>query len=256
MNFQKYILDSERTYHYRLRTVSELGDNEMDRIERVLMKHCPVDISRPRKTMLQKNPLDFTNVDAAEVYIVDFELGIPASPFMLHTEMCRSLGINGDWMIVRGYNDPNEVENEAIVAKEEMDEEAKAAGLEQTSLLLDPNYENAEEPQELAGDGYTKKFLSYLRKVQEEKPTQKKIDAPHPLSVWKDQPAGEPTDEGEYNANIDGAPAIGKAGDVPEFTTSNQGNLTDRRRTYKRQYGKDGTLKMLSRETDTQKDPK
>lgn len=256
MNLQQYINESERTYHYRIKTVSELSDDAMDRLERVLMKHCPVDISRPRKTMLQKHPVDFTTVDAAEVYIVDVELGVPASLYTLTKELCKAMQINGDHLVVRGYNDPHEIENQYQSSKTEMDEEAEGKGLEQTSLLLDPNYENGEDPQELAGDGYTKKFLSYLRKVQEEKPTQKKVDAPHPLSVWKDQPKGEPTDEGEYNANIDGAPTIGKAGDGPEVETSNQGNLTDRKRTYKRQYGKAGTTKMLNRATDTQKDPK
>lgn len=256
MNLQQYIHDSERTYHYRVKTVCELSDDAMDRLERVLMKHCPVDIKRPRKTMLQKNPLDFMTIDAAEVYIVDVELGVPASSMALHHELCRAMGVNGDMIVVRGYNDPQEIESEAINAKKEMDEEASSKGMEQSGLLLDPNYENAEDPQELAGDGYTKKFLSYLRKVQEEKPTQKKIDPPHPLSVWKDQPAGEPTDEGDYNANIKDAPSIGKLGDAPDVETSNQGNLTDHKRTYKRQYGKGGTLKMLQRDVDTLKDPK
>ena len=256
MNLHQYINESERTYHYRIKTVVELSDDAMDRLERVLMKHCPVDIKRPRKTMLQKHPMDFTTVEAAEVYIVDVELGVPASPYVLHKELCKSMGVNGDHLNVRGYNEPSEIENERLAAHTEMDEEASAAGLEQTSLLLDPNYENGEEAQELAGDGYTKKFLSYLRKVQEEKPTQKKVDAPHPLSVWKDQPKQETTDEGEYNANIDGAPTLGKAGDGPDIETSNQGNLTDRKRTYKRQYGKDGSSKMLKRDVDTQKDPK
>lgn len=256
MNLQQYINESERTYHYRIKTVVELGDDAMDRLERVLMKHCPVDVSRPRKTMLQKHPMDFTTVDAAEVYIVDVELGVPASPYVLHKELCKSMGVNGDHLNVRGYNEPSEIENERLAAATEMDEEASAAGLEHTSVLLDPNYENGEEPQELAGDGYTKKFLSYLRKVQEEKPTQKKVDAPHPLSVWKDQPKQETTDEGDYNANIEGAPTIGKAGEGPDVETSNQGNLTDRKRTYKRQYGKDGSTKMLKRDVDTQKDPK
>lgn len=256
MNLHQYIHDSERTYNYRIKTVCELNDDAMDRLERVLMKHCPVDIKRPRKTMLQKNPLDFTTVDAAEVYIVDIELGVPASVYTLTKELCKSMGINGDHLVVRGYNDPHEIENELQSSKTEMDEEAEAAGMEQSSILLDPNYENGEDPQELAGDAYNKKFLSYLRKVQDEKPTQKKVDAPHPLSVWKDQPKGEPTDEGDYNANIEGAPTIGKAGEGPDVETSNQGNLTDRKRTYKRQYGKEGTLKMLQRTVDTQKDPK
>ena len=162
MNLQQYIHDSERTYHYRVKTVCELSDDAMDRLERVLMKHCPVDIKRPRKTMLQKNPLDFMTIDAAEVYIVDVELGVPASSMALHHELCRAMGINGDMIVVRGYNDPQEIESEAINAKKEMDEEASSKGMEQSGLLLDPNYENAEDPQELAGDGYTKKFLSYL----------------------------------------------------------------------------------------------
>lgn len=256
MKLQQYIIDAERTYSYRIKTVCELGDDAMDRLERVLMKHCPVDIKRPRKTMLQKHPLDFATVDAAEVWIVDVELGIPASTYVLHEELCKAMGVNGDHLIVRGSNDPNEIESDAIVAKQEMDEEADGKNMDQTALLLDPEYENGEDPQELAGDGYTKKFLSYLRQVSKEKPTQKKIDAPHPLTVWKDMPAAEATDEGEYNANIKDAPTIGKGDDLTDGDISNVGNLTDSKRTYKRQYGKDGKTSMLKRDVDTTKDPK
>lgn len=92
MNLKHYIAETERTYTYKLKTICQLDDYAMDRIEQVCLKYQPIDISRPRKLMMQKAPLDFNNVDAAEVWVVDFEFGLPVSSYVLGEEIRYALG--------------------------------------------------------------------------------------------------------------------------------------------------------------------
>src|SRR4051812_48767558 len=119
MDLKKYIAESERSYNYRLKTIVELDDDAMDRIERIAMKYQPLSLSRPRATMLQSNPLDFTNISeipVTQVWIVDMELALPVSSYALGQEIRRSLACHERYVIVRGANDPTEVESERIVA--------------------------------------------------------------------------------------------------------------------------------------------
>ena len=258
MDLKKYITESERHYNYRLKTICSLDDYAMDWVERVLLKYLPVDISKPRKTILQKNPLDFKNVRAAEVWIVDITTALPASAYVLGQEIQLALGVPENHVIVRGANDPNEVESERLVAAAEIALDAAAKGLTPDALLNDPDYEEAEVPDELYGDKYNGKFLGYLRTVQKEREAKQKVDAPNAKFGWLNMPGQDVADDnGEFNANIDGAPGIGQPGPKPEIhNQGTTGALTDVKREYKRLYGKNGTRVVASRTMDTTKDPK
>lgn len=266
MSLKQYIAEGERSYHYRLKTIVPLDDAVMDRIEREVLKYDPIDISRPRKTMFQVNPIDFTNVrgmdkNAMEVFIVDMELGLPASPSVLAKAIQQTLAVPEDHVIVRAPNDPSEVESERLVAAAEMGAEAKKLGLTPAGLLTDPTYSEVTTPTDLYGKVHNEKFLDALRTVQKEREAKAKVDATNPLFKWMDMPEGTPDDNGAYNADIPDAPRIGRPSDKGVVDgvidgVSNVGNLTDRRRTYKRLYGKDGERTMLSRSVDTGVDPK
>lgn len=259
MNLKQYIAETERKYNYRLKSVEPLDDDAMDRIERVAMKYQPIDISRPKKTMMQSNPLDFPNVDSAEVWIVDLEFGLPASPYVIAREIHFALDCPEKFIVVLGLNDPSAIETGRLNAEQEMKDEAEKLGLKPSGLLNDPTYSEVTTPTDLYGKVHNQKFLDALRTVQKERDEKSKIDAPNPLFKWMDMPDQEKTDEGLYNADIPDAPSLGKAGKPskePISGVSNSGALTDHARTYKRQYGKNGERTMLSREVDTAKDPK
>lgn len=255
MDLKSYIAETERVYRYRVKTVAVLDDYAMDRLERTIMKYDPVDISRPRKLMMQKAPLDFTTVDAAEIYVTDLTLALPASSYVLQKELGKVLGLPETHIIVRGYNDPTEIENERLVAGAELNAEAIEKGMKPEALLNDSEYSEAQQTGELYGDAYNAKFLDYLKGVQKEREAESKVDAPNALFKWLDMPQNDVADDaGGFNANVE--PAKGGENDGGEQTPSNQGNLTDRKRNYKRLYGKNGTRTVLSRDVDTTKDPK
>jgi hypothetical protein len=252
MSIKKYLAEGEKHYQYRLKTVMKLDDDAMDRVERVLLKHLPVDISRPKKMMFQARPLDFTNVENAEIYFVDFTLELPASPNVLESEIRIALKAPAPYVIVRGFNDPTALEQNLLDAEGAMAIAAAKEGMTPGALMDEGNYADGDEPETpLYGDAYNAKLKDYLRTIQKDDPTNKKIDAPNALFKWMDMPKDGADDNMAFNNGIKDAPGLGKAGTKEKpVETSPEGNLDDTQKRYKRLYGKDGTRVALTRTSD------
>lgn len=243
MDIRKYLVESERIYNYRIKTVVPVDDAEMDRIERAVIKYQPLNITQPKKTMFQRHPLDFPGVQNAEVYIVDLELGFPASAYVLQQELCAALNLPEAYVVVRGDNEPGEIETEHLNAGHEMDKEADKGDLKRASLLTISDYaEHATSDEELFGNKHTERFLNYLKTVEKDR-EETNIDAPNPLFKWMDMPKSE-TQTDDFN------PKMGTDAGVP--VTSIQGNMADDGKYYRRAYkDADGNIKVLSRKPDS-----
>ena len=87
MNFKTYLDQVEKVYSYRIKTVAPLDDLALDRIERLIQKYDPIEMSAVKKTIHQRQPLDFIGIQNAEVYIVDIVLGLPVSSYILQQEL-------------------------------------------------------------------------------------------------------------------------------------------------------------------------
>jgi len=206
MTIKKYIAESERRYHFRIKTVVEVGDKEMERIELALAKYQPLEIGRVKKTLMQSNPLDFHGIENAEVYILDVVLALPASSHVLQQDIRHSLNIPEKYIVVRGDNEPIEVEGERLAALADIDAEAKRRGLKPASLIADETYGEYEvrDGASYYGDAYNSAFRAYLKKVADER-EEKRVDPPNPLFRWLDLPKGdgEPSqDKTDFNASI------------------------------------------------------
>lgn len=231
MDIRHYISSVEKTYCYRIKTIVPLTDDAMGRIERIILKYQPIDLSTPRKTMFQKNPLDFPTVPGAEVHIVDVELGLPASPYNLAREIKDVLGVPDKFVVVRGSNDPTELETERFNAVAEMDEKAAKEGMEPGALLDMPQYDEVapHEASDYYGDTYNRKFLGYIAKVESERKE----------AVKKSQPF-EWLPAAKSDVEADAGPTIGHEDGKPGADVSGKGNLDDARKSYSRVYRKDG----------------
>lgn len=233
MDIRHYISQVEKTYHYRIKTVVPLTDDAMGRIERVILKYQPHDLSAPRKTLFQKNPLDFPTVPAAEVHIVDVALGLPASSFNLAREIKDALGVPDKFVVVRGENDPTELETESRNAKNEMDEAAAKEGAVPGALLDLPHYEEIESKDGAAyyGDDYNKRFLGYLKQVATEREEE---------AAKRAAPALYQTLKAAPDVEADAGPSIGSEAPVENDELSGKANLDNDRKTYSRVYQKQG----------------
>jgi hypothetical protein len=211
MSFLKYLSESEKTYKYRIKTVAvDLSESQiLDRIEYYLQRFKLVDLSRPFKTILQKVPLDFPNVTNAEVFMLDIETAFPLSSYVAAQELRNLLGIPENMLVVRGVNEPIEIETSMLNQKQEVADAAEKKDLEPASLLgTDPVYpenEQTADAQNYYGDSYNSRFLATLQDIEDErKPT--KFDPPSALFKWLDMPktSDEPVqDAADFNADIE-----------------------------------------------------
>lgn len=172
-SFKDYVENNEREYSLRIKTVSDLGDEEMALIERVLSKYVVKDITTPTKTIMQKHPLDFVDINNAEVWIVDVVTALPTSAYVLQQELKLALALPEKYIVVRAVNDPIEVENQRMASNDEIDMTAMEKGVSPSARLsTDASYDEDElgeldEP--VYGDEYNSQFLEMVAKVAAER---------------------------------------------------------------------------------------
>lgn len=254
MDIRQYLAVTERTYHYRIKTVLVVDDRVKDIIERSLLKYEPLDISPPKKTLFQKSPLDFPSIPSSEVYIIDVELAFPASPFVMQDELRKALNVAQAFIVVRGDNDPIELETERLNVLSDIEDEAKRRNMVPGALLNNSEYEEVvdqTDSSQLYGNEYNSRFLGYLGKIEKER-AEARRDPANPLFKWLDQPASDISDDnGSFNANISDAPAIGPKAVRTKTNDklSSQGNLDDDSKEIGRVFSKGGKNYTLKRQT-------
>ena len=148
-SLKQYLAESEKTYEFRLRSLNEISDEHMDRIENHMKKYNMESMGAPKKTVMHK-PRGFADVGAQEVYIYDFATKLPATPHALHEEIASICGCSMGSMIVHNMKEAEELWE----VEEESDEEAK-------SVLADADYSEAEKinPEDHYGDKYNEKMV-------------------------------------------------------------------------------------------------
>ena len=181
---REYIETLQQKHDVRIKLACECGDEMCDKIEKHLEKYDAEKISRPSKTILMRRPLDFPNMEMAEVYIIDFTANLPVSPEMLKQELVRLLNISESEIVVRMANEPRETE------AEEAEEETKD---EQKPAILGTDYTKEEAPEkkatELFGDKYNSAFLKELKKLSDDR--KKELKTPKVIKD-PDVPASAP----------------------------------------------------------------
>jgi hypothetical protein len=252
MDIKQYITETEKQYHLRLKTIVPLDDEKMDKIEMMIAKYQPTSVSRPNKTMLQRQPLDFPNVEAAEVYIVDMSFASPIAPHILRADMRKILNAPEEHVFVRTRNEPGELQTEIINAISDIKAEAEKKGLILLALLDDPDYNEAEttDHSELFGNAYNASLLGYLGKIEQERKDSVVRVRTAPFN-WLDLPdrkSQEPVqDDSNYNAHIKDAPVPDKAVKV-DVDYSIFGSFNPEKHEIRRTYrDKNGNKVVLSR---------
>jgi hypothetical protein len=241
MDIKQYLTEAEKQYHLRLKTIVPLDDELMDKIEMMVAKYQPTSISRPMKTIMQRQPLDFPNVDCAEVFIVDMSFMLPTAPHVLRADLRKVLDAPENFVFVRNQNEPGEWQTEMLNALADIEAEAKKQGLIPVAALEDPEYNDSDlQVNDLYGNDYNASLLGYLGQVEQERKDaiQRVVSAPF---VWLDLPdrtQQEPVqDNSDFNANIRGAPIVAPAPrDKPSVNTSIFGNLDPSAREVRRVY--------------------
>lgn len=173
-SLQKYLTESAKTYEFRLKTAQELSDDQLDMLEKHLRKYDAFDVESPRRTILQRAPLDFYNLGATEVFIIDFKTRLPLSPAMLVNELVQKLGIGEGHIRVRNKLEPAEQQDaESMESIEELSKKVDA-------MLLDDNYSEVKNPKadKFYGEKHKTKFIDELTKAR------KKLTKEYKVKKW------------------------------------------------------------------------
>ena len=152
----QYLAESAKVYEFRLKTIVELSDEQLDKLETHLRKYEAYDITEPKKTIMQKNPIDFQGTDAAEVFIIDFKTKLPATPPELINELGAKLHLNERELRVRNRADP-------ILAIDDAEEDSDEA---YKTRLTDSEYSEYSNPvaDDYHGEKHLTKFMKELKK--------------------------------------------------------------------------------------------
>lgn len=164
----EYIETLQQKHDVRIKLACECSDDMCDRIEKHLEKYDAEKISRPSKTILQRRPLDFPNMDMAEVYIIDFTANLPVSPEMLKQELTKLLNISESEIVVRMANEPRELEAEHDEEGDKFSKEPK-----KLEAKLGTDYSKDElsdvKASDVFGDKYNSAFLKELKKLSDDR---------------------------------------------------------------------------------------
>jgi hypothetical protein len=216
MHLHQYLAEAEKQYHLRLKTIVPLDDVAMDRIEMTVAKYLPLAISQPKKTIIQRQPMEFPEVQNAEVFIVDMTFGLPIAPPVLRDDIRKVLNAPDSHVFVRNQISPGELEIERINAIADIEAEAAAKGLSLVAVLDDDDYNQSDHDNAaMFGNSYNAAFLSYLSTVQQERADQivKVETAPFNWLDLPDRKSNEIVqDDADFNAHIAGAPKVAPQG--------------------------------------------
>lgn len=210
--YLEHLMESDREYHYRIKTIEPLEDYLVEKLERVLIKYDLRSLVGPTKTIIQEHPLDFYDISNAEVYIVDVVLGIPQSSYILQQEIRSNLHIPEKYIVVRAANEPLEVETQRQIMNKKIKDDAKEKGLTRGSLLsTDEDYAEADHSisgDTFYGDEYNSEFLQTLAQVSATR-SDGIVEPKNGLFNWLHNEVGDDTqiaDDSDFNKDIEGAP--------------------------------------------------
>lgn len=230
--FKQLLNESQREYHYRLKTVARLDDDQQDNVEQLLNRYGLISISPTQVGDGAEAKLDFADIDNAEITCMDFTIGVPMSAYILQQELRAVLNVPEKFVLVRSDNDPIEVEAERLSLLKTLDHNNKQQGLTDRGSLLstDANYYDAEQPlaTDVFGNTYNKRFLNLLAQVAANRKNmvfQTSSDLNDVAAIASTK--REPSQPGEdFNAGFDAPSPVNKFEDLPEPTQAGMTNQT------------------------------
>ncbi len=151
-SFVEYLIESIKTYEFRIKIAGEVTDEHMERIENHMEKFGLESISKPSRTPIQEQPSGFgESVKNTEVNIIDVETNYPATPQTIGAMLKDICELPESHIVVVNRNDPEEVAREEADSTKEEEYKPLLAN-DYDKEKLDPTY----------GDQYNANFLKEL----------------------------------------------------------------------------------------------
>ena len=205
--FTDYLIEGQVNYNFTIKFSNEPTQEQLHIIEAWLKKYDLRKIAKPQ--LIEHNHKDFIDIPNRQVFEMEITLGMPISQYILLQDLTRAANISEKYMVIRSENEPiNQYAKYDTWSRQQDAEEAAKGMTSAARLSTDRQYLEAEQPQvdQLFGNEYNKKLLSYLAGVEESRPNMA-VEPSAPLFSWiqmEDIAPGEPKqDTSDFNAHID-----------------------------------------------------
>jgi hypothetical protein len=153
--FKQFLMESVRTYKYKIKVCGDTEKNWMDMFIYNLKKFDPVKIGEPKSTPIQKDPRDFPHAKNQPVTIIDVEFKYPCTEPMVK-QVARLLNYDENMVCMKGAEHEESLEAEA---------EQYANQASHSPVLT---HEELEDSGKEASKEYGEQYMSRIRKSYEE----------------------------------------------------------------------------------------
>jgi len=155
----QYLAQSEKTYNFRLRTVAEMSDEQLDKLEKYLARYNVESVSAPKTSIIQKSPAGFGDIGPSAVTTIEIATKLPSTPNVMQEEIAAATGVHIG--AIRVYNEGEFVEGIDDLEESDDSEEGK-------SVLADADYSDAEkvDHSDNYGNDFVEKFVKNLPKSE------------------------------------------------------------------------------------------
>ena len=161
--FAKYLIESTKTYEYKVKIAGDIDKDFASRLETACQKFEVQKLSAGKKTPIQSLPLDFPAIKNESVTIFNLSTSYPVSVRELKEYIADYMRISPAMVVVRTPDEPTEEYQEQI---------ANATKSEYVNKLKDIEYKDA--PKVNAEDFHsTKANMSLLKELLKDR---KKIE--------------------------------------------------------------------------------
>jgi hypothetical protein len=205
-SLKNYIAETTKMYIYYVKVAIHLDDSQVNAIKSLLSIYQLVDFGALIR--IEDNKYDFFDIPDKDVHCIRIVTNMPISSYILEQLIRDALNLQEKLVVVRGVNEPVELEAELQKFKQDVAKEVKDSGFTFASRLdTDRIYDPAEEPDvvNVFGDEYNRNLLAHLANIKAER----KLDEfePHAgLFSWVEMKKVKPhepvQDTSDFNARF------------------------------------------------------
>ena len=105
-HFSEYLMETKKTYVFKLRAAGELPEGFEGKLEGCLNKFEVVKCQKTKTTPITETPLDFPRLSNVEVTHFDIELSYPTTTQVLANHIVNETPIEERCLCIRNENDP------------------------------------------------------------------------------------------------------------------------------------------------------
>lgn len=198
-SFYEYLSGVKKEYKYKIKLAVPVDEALIDRLERVLKRYDVLEISKPKKSILSRNEIDFPGMGPVESYTINIVTERPLSPQSLTNDIKIGLNVSERFIRVRGENEPVAIEGRFAEEMEGVD--LASEGMTPATLIGNDEVEDPAIP--AYGDDYNQTLLNYLAQVQANRASDVEEKTGHKgMFGWLDSQVA--IEDAEFNEGHDG----------------------------------------------------